>query len=73
MDSPQVERYGQQYLSHLSLLWAYETNQERLPAAGDYWVITNGVGNPVGIILDTDARIIPYSLEKPGRRLRCSL
>ena len=43
-----------------SLLWAYEAEGRRPPAAGDYNIVTDGE-EPVCVILDTEIRVLPYN------------
>ena len=43
-----------------SLQWVYEAQGRTPPKAGDYSIVTDGDGQPVCIILDTEIRIIPF-------------
>ena len=43
-----------------SLQWVYEADGRMPPKAGDYSIVTDGNGEPVCIILDTEVRIIPF-------------
>jgi uncharacterized protein YhfF len=43
-----------------SLQWVYEAEGRRAPRAGDYSIVTDGEGNPVCVILDTEVTIVPY-------------
>ncbi len=42
-----------------SLLWSYEAEGRRPPMVGDYSIVTGGE-EPVGVLLDTEVRILPY-------------
>lgn len=42
-----------------SLLWVYEAEGRRPPQVGDYSIVTDGE-EPVGVILDTEIRVLPY-------------
>jgi uncharacterized protein YhfF len=43
-----------------SLFWEYEAEGEALPQVGGYSVITGFDGEPRGVILTTEVRILPY-------------
>lgn len=43
-----------------SLLWSFEFDQEPVPRAGDYWVVTNGRDDPVCIVRTVQSRTIPF-------------
>jgi uncharacterized protein YhfF len=42
------------------LLWAYEAEKRRLPAAGDLSVMTNWTGTPLCVIETRHVAIVPY-------------
>lgn len=44
-----------------SLLWEYETSGEALPAPGDFSIILDGNGNPLGIIETLEVEIKPFN------------
>mgnify|MGYP005777111239 CR=1 FL=1 len=41
-------------------LWAYESEDARIPAVGDYSIITDWVGNPRCVIETTAVSILPF-------------
>ena len=43
-----------------SLQWVYEAEGRMPPGVGDHSIVTDGNGEPVCIILDTEVRIIPF-------------
>ncbi|MBI5958590.1 MAG: ASCH domain-containing protein [Chloroflexi bacterium] len=43
-----------------SLLWVYENETEHVPQVGDFSIITNFAGDPLGIIQTTEITIRPY-------------
>ncbi len=43
-----------------SLQWVYEAEHKPLPRAGDYNIVTDGEGEPVCIIQDTEINIVPF-------------
>ncbi len=45
-----------------SLLWAYEAEGEPVPEPGDYSIVLDGRGEPLGIIQNTSVVILPFDL-----------
>lgn len=43
-----------------SLQWVYDAEGKPIPKPGDYSIVTNGEGEPVCIIQDTEVNIIPF-------------
>lgn len=48
-----------------SLYWAYEIDQEHIPAVGEFSVITDGQNQPICIIQTTAVHILPFDEVKP--------
>jgi uncharacterized protein YhfF len=44
-----------------SLQWVYEAEGKPIPQTGDYNVVTNGEGEPVCIIQDTEVKVVPFN------------
>ncbi len=46
-------------VSTTGLAWAYEVEEERLPMAGDRFLVVDSSGRAVAVIEDTDVSVIP--------------
>lgn len=43
-----------------SFLWSYEADGKPVPGAGDFWIVTDGNGDPVCVVRNTDVAILPF-------------